>query len=52
MTNSYQPGGTSGFSKTKDPLGDPKTCLRDAALMQRLGVRTPPLLLWFALRRN
>lgn len=38
MAYSYQPGGQSGFSKKKDPLSDPETCLRDAALMQRLGV--------------
>lgn len=36
----YQPGGSSGMSKTKDPLSDPKECLRDAALMQSLGVNT------------
>lgn len=36
----YQPGGQSGFSKKKDPLSDPETCLRDAALMQRLGINT------------
>ncbi|PLB33657.1 1,3-beta-glucanosyltransferase gel2 [Aspergillus candidus] len=36
----YQPGGTSGFTKSKDPLSDPKSCLRDAALMQRLGINT------------
>ncbi|KAH8427152.1 1,3-beta-glucanosyltransferase gel2 [Aspergillus melleus] len=36
----YQPGGSSGMSKTEDPLSDPKACLRDAALMQNLGVNT------------
>ncbi|KAF7122670.1 hypothetical protein CNMCM5793_000780 [Aspergillus hiratsukae] len=36
----YQPGGSSGFTKDKDPLSDPDACLRDAALMQRLGVNT------------
>ncbi|CAI7655527.1 unnamed protein product [Penicillium pancosmium] len=36
----YQPGGQSGFSTKKDPLSDPDTCLRDAALMQRLGINT------------
>lgn len=36
----YQPGGSSGFTATSDPLSDPKACLRDAALMQRLGVNT------------
>ena len=37
---SYQPGGAGGFSTKKDPLSSPKDCLRDAALMQRLGVNT------------
>ncbi|KAA8651279.1 hypothetical protein EYZ11_009193 [Aspergillus tanneri] len=36
----YQPGGSSGFTEKKDPLSDPKECLRDAALLQRLGVNT------------
>jgi hypothetical protein len=36
----YQPGGSSGFTKDKDPLSDPDVCLRDAALMQRLGINT------------
>ncbi|KAE8357047.1 Glucanosyltransferase-domain-containing protein [Aspergillus coremiiformis] len=36
----YQPGGSSGFTKDKDPLSDKDACLRDAALMQRLGVNT------------
>ncbi|RAK97500.1 1,3-beta-glucanosyltransferase gel2 [Aspergillus ibericus CBS 121593] len=36
----YQPGGSSGFSSTEDPLGDADACLRDAALMQSLGVNT------------
>ncbi|KAJ5159413.1 1-3-beta-glucanosyltransferase gel2 [Penicillium canariense] len=36
----YQPGGSSGFSKTQDPLSDGDICLRDAALMQRLGINT------------
>lgn len=30
----YQPGGSSGY----DPLSDGHKCLRDAAIMQRLGV--------------
>lgn len=36
----YQPGGSSGYdpSKGKDPLSDKDHCLRDAALMQILGV--------------
>lgn len=37
-SNSYQPGGTSAVNKKTDPLSDRDECLRDAALMQRLGV--------------
>ena len=39
MGIAYQPGGSSGYdpSSGKDPLSDGDTCLRDAALMQRLG---------------
>lgn len=35
----YQPGGSSGFDPASglDPLSDGDVCLRDAALMQRLG---------------
>ncbi|KAI4762536.1 putative 1,3-beta-transglucosylase, GH72 family [Aureobasidium sp. EXF-3400] len=36
----YQPGGSSGVTATSDPLSDPDACLRDAILMQRLGVNT------------
>ncbi|KAJ5718547.1 CAZyme family GH72 [Penicillium malachiteum] len=36
----YQPGGESAFTSKKDPLSQPSACLRDAALMQRLGVNT------------
>ncbi|KAJ5431585.1 Glycoside hydrolase superfamily [Penicillium cf. griseofulvum] len=36
----YQPGGSSGFTKKLDPLSDADACLRDAALMQRLGINT------------
>ncbi|CDM31501.1 CAZyme family GH72 [Penicillium roqueforti] len=36
----YQPGGESGFTTKLDPLSDADVCLRDAALMQRLGVNT------------
>ncbi|CAG8071298.1 unnamed protein product [Penicillium salamii] len=36
----YQPGGSSGFTAKKDPLSDADVCLRDAALMQRLGINT------------
>lgn len=36
----YQPGGSSGYNPASgiDPLSDGSVCLRDAALMQRLGV--------------
>ncbi|CAD0108051.1 unnamed protein product [Aureobasidium uvarum] len=34
------PGGSSGVSQTSDPLSDGQACLRDAILMQRLGVNT------------
>ncbi|KAJ9613133.1 Glycolipid anchored surface protein 4 precursor [Cladophialophora chaetospira] len=36
----YQPGGSSGFNPGSgiDPLSDANVCLRDAVLMQRLGV--------------
>ncbi|KIX00041.1 uncharacterized protein Z518_10968 [Rhinocladiella mackenziei CBS 650.93] len=36
----YQPGGSSGFNPGSgiDPLSDASVCLRDAVLMQRLGV--------------
>ncbi|KAH8792106.1 glycoside hydrolase family 72 protein [Hyaloscypha finlandica] len=36
----YQPGGSSGYNPGSgiDPLSDGTVCLRDAALMQRLGV--------------
>lgn len=36
----YQPGGSSGFDGHADPLSDPDICLRDAAIMQVLGVNT------------
>ncbi|KAH7039975.1 glycoside hydrolase family 72 protein [Microdochium trichocladiopsis] len=38
----YQPGGSSGYdpSHGRDPLSDGKVCMRDAALMQSLGVNT------------
>ncbi|OJJ45063.1 hypothetical protein ASPZODRAFT_17975 [Penicilliopsis zonata CBS 506.65] len=36
----YQPGGSSGFSTSADPLSNATACLRDAALMQRLGINT------------
>ncbi|KAH0565051.1 hypothetical protein GP486_001561 [Trichoglossum hirsutum] len=39
--SAYQPGGSSGYDgKSGDPLSDGSTCLRDAALMQRLGINT------------
>lgn len=34
----YQPGGSAGYTDKKDPLSDADSCLRDAALMQKLGV--------------
>jgi hypothetical protein len=36
----YQPGGSSGYDPGSkvDPLSDGSTCLRDAALMQQLGI--------------
>jgi hypothetical protein len=39
----YQPGGSAGFDPTsgRDPLSDGDACLRDAALMQRLGACVP-----------
>ena len=43
LTNaSYQPGGSSGFNPGSgiDPLSNGTLCLRDAALMQQLGVNT------------
>jgi 1,3-beta-glucanosyltransferase GAS3 len=36
----YQPGGSSGFTSSADPLSDADTCLRDAIIMQKLGVNT------------
>ncbi|KMU90567.1 1,3-beta-glucanosyltransferase gel2 [Coccidioides immitis H538.4] len=38
----YQPGGSSGYKSKdgKDPLSDADICLRDATLLQRLGVNT------------
>jgi hypothetical protein len=38
--HSYQPGGSSGFNPGSDPLSDPPSCLRDATLMQKLGINT------------
>ncbi|KAK2597990.1 Glycolipid anchored surface protein 4 precursor [Conoideocrella luteorostrata] len=35
----YQPGGSAGFTYTSpDPLSQPEACMRDAALMQVMGV--------------
>jgi hypothetical protein len=36
----YQPGGSAGYDKEtgRDPLSDPDICMRDAALLQVLGV--------------
>lgn len=38
----YQPGGSDAFSATSntDPLSNGTSCLRDAALMQQLGINT------------
>ncbi|KXJ96426.1 glycoside hydrolase family 72 protein [Microdochium bolleyi] len=38
----YQPGGSAGYDPEhkRDPLSDGKVCMRDAALMQSLGVNT------------
>ena len=36
----YQPGGQQAFGKGSDPLSNGTLCLRDAALMQSLGVNT------------
>jgi len=38
----YQPGGSAGYNEEarRDPLSDPDICLRDAALLQILGVNT------------
>ncbi|KND94085.1 1,3-beta-glucanosyltransferase gel2 [Tolypocladium ophioglossoides CBS 100239] len=38
----YQPGGSAGYNPQdgKDPLSNADTCLRDAALMQVMGVNT------------
>ena len=40
--SSYQPGGSDAFSATADtdPLSNGTSCLRDAALMQQLGINT------------
>lgn len=42
MRSSYQPGGSSGYNPGSgvDPLSDAGVCLRDAILMQRLGINT------------
>ena len=34
----YQPGGSEAFGKGSDPLSNGTLCLRDAALMQPLGI--------------
>lgn len=38
----YQPGGSSGYSEAskEDPLTNGTACLRDAAIMQQLGINT------------
>ena len=42
INSSYQPGGSSGFNPGSgvDPLSNATLCLRDAALMQQLGINT------------
>ena len=42
MVNSYQPGGSSGFdpSSKQDPLTNGTACLRDAIIMQQLGLNS------------
>ena len=40
MGHRYQPGGSAGFNPGSDPLSNGTICLRDAALMQRLGINT------------
>ena len=42
INSSYQPGGSSGFNPGSgvDPLSNGTLCLRDAALMQQLGINT------------
>ena len=42
IISSYQPGGSSGFNPGSgvDPLSNGTLCLRDAALMQQLGINT------------
>lgn len=42
FSRSYQPGGSSGYKPDsgKDPLSNADDCLRDAVLLQRLGVRS------------
>ncbi|KAH8601308.1 glycolipid anchored surface protein [Bisporella sp. PMI_857] len=34
----YQPAGSSGYNPGSDPLSDGAVCLRDAAIMQKLGI--------------
>ncbi|MBE3047512.1 hypothetical protein IMZ48_34365 [Candidatus Bathyarchaeota archaeon] len=37
----YQPGGSAGYTTDgHDPLSDPDACVRDAAIMQVLGINT------------
>ena len=36
----YQPGGSSGFEGTSDPLSEPTLCARDIILFQELGINT------------
>lgn len=43
---SYQPGGSSGFDGKSDPLSNGTSCLRDAAIMQHLGVSSKSEKTW------
>lgn len=36
----YQPGGSAGYNPGSDPLTDSAACLRDAAILQRLGINS------------
>lgn len=45
MSDKVRPGGSAGFTQSadgsgSDPLSNPQACLRDAALMQQLGINT------------
>lgn len=52
LFRSYQPGGSSGYKPDsgKDPLSNADDCLRDATLLQRLGVRSMLYLIMIPMR--